>query len=115
MYVRMLKRFLHWVVAATAHAQTASTSSGLATSTSSGQATSTSSGQGYPQKPIRRILPVPPGHPNNPLTDEDIERKFFELFDGVLTAAQAQRVTDGVGKFERCADIGELLSHMTAV
>ena len=54
----------------------------------------------------------PPGHPNNPLGDADIERKFFELADGVLKNEQVQQVIDGVVQFENCTDIGDLLSHM---
>ena len=46
-------------------AQSASTGSGQATSTGSGQAASTGSGQAYPAKPIRLIVPQPPGGGND--------------------------------------------------
>lgn len=59
-----------------------------------------------------RVHKYPPGHPNNPLGDADIERKFFELADGVLKNEQVQQVIDGVAQFENCTDIGDLLSHM---
>ena len=59
-----------------------------------------------------RVHKYPPGHPNNPLGDTDIERKFFELADGVLKNEQVQQVIDGVAQFENCTDIGDLLSHM---
>ena len=48
-------------LAAPAYAQPASTGSGQAASTGSGQAASTGSGQAYPDKPIRLLIPSPPG------------------------------------------------------
>jgi len=58
---------------------------------------------------VSRIYPYPTGHPKNQMTDADIERKFFELTDGVLPNARVQQVIGMVGSFERCESISELL------
>jgi len=64
---------------------------------------------------LTRMYKYPPGHPQNPLSDAEIAGKFLELSDGMLEVSNAQRVIDGVAEFERCENIGELLSHMVAV
>jgi 2-methylcitrate dehydratase len=58
---------------------------------------------------LQRIYPYPPGHPKNQMTDPDVERKFFDLTDGVLTKARVQQIIEAVGSFERCASIGDVL------
>ena len=58
---------------------------------------------------LRRIYPYPPGHPRNQMTDADVERKLFELTDGVIARARAQQVIEMVGRFEHCASVGEVL------
>ena len=63
---------------------------------------------------FRRIVPYPPGHPRNPMTDDEIARKFLELSDGVLTTSRADQVIDAVSRFEHCEHIGELLGGMSA-
>ena len=63
---------------------------------------------------LQKTYKFPPGHPRNRLGDADIERKFFELTDGMLTAARAQRVIDEVWKFENCQRIGDVMSSMKA-
>ena len=68
--------------------------------------------QSYPQRPIRLILPVPPG---GVAADVEIARKFGELADGMLRAAAVQRVIDEVMVLEKCQDIGAPLALMTAV
>jgi 2-methylcitrate dehydratase len=57
----------------------------------------------------------PPGHPHNPLSEVEIADKFLTLSDGVIPASRAHRVIDGIRQFERCEDIGKLLSLMAAV
>jgi 2-methylcitrate dehydratase PrpD len=64
---------------------------------------------------LTRMHKYPPGHPQNSLNDADLAGKFFELADGVISAANAQRVIDEVAEFETCENIGELLSRMLAV
>ena len=58
---------------------------------------------------LRRIYPYPPGHPRHQMTDADVERKLFELTDGVIPRARAQQVIEMVGRFEHCASVGEVL------
>lgn len=56
----------------------------------------------------------PPGHPENPLTDDELARKFFELADGRLARGAAGRVIESVMRFEKCADITAVLAEMSA-
>ena len=44
------------------------------------------------------------------MTDADVERKLFELSDGVLTNGRAQQIIEAVGGLERCASIGKVLA-----
>ena len=64
---------------------------------------------------LARTCSYPPGHPQNPLTDDELARKFLELSDGMLRPGAAQRVIDSVMAFERCENVGSVLSHMIAV
>ena len=61
---------------------------------------------------LQRIYPYPPGHPKNQMTDADVERKLFELTDGVIARARAQQIIEAVGRFERCASIGDVLGML---
>mgnify|MGYP003351385736 CR=1 FL=1 len=58
---------------------------------------------------LKRVYPYPPGHPKNQMTDADVERKLFELTDGVIARARAQQVIETVARFEHCTSVGELL------
>ena len=49
------------------------------------------------------------------LSDAQIERKFKELADGILTPAAVQQVIDEVWKFERCSDIGAFVQLTEAI
>ena len=62
-----------------------------------------------------RVHKYPPGHPQNPLSDAEIADKFLELADGVLTREHAHRVIAEIASFEKCENVGELLSYMIAV
>ena len=64
---------------------------------------------------LARMHKYPPGHPQNPLTDAEIADKFLELADGVLTREHAQRVIAEVATFEKCENVGKVLSYMIAV
>jgi 2-methylcitrate dehydratase len=64
---------------------------------------------------LSRRHQYPPGHPQNPLSDSEIGDKFLELSNGVMAALNAQRVIDEVAEFEKCENVGTLLSHMIAV
>ena len=59
---------------------------------------------------LERMYRYPPGHPKNQMTDADVERKLFELSDGVLTNGRAQQIIEAVGGLERCASIGKVLA-----
>ena len=58
---------------------------------------------------LKRTYPYPPGHPKNQMTDADVERKLFDLTDGVLTNARTQQIVEAVGRFERCDRVGDVL------
>lgn len=62
-----------------------------------------------------RTYEYPPGHPQNPLDEADIARKFGELADGVLQPGAVQRVIDAVMKLEKCENLCSVLSPMIAV
>ena len=64
---------------------------------------------------LARLHKYPPGHPQNPLSDAEIADKFLELADGVLTREHAHRVIAEIASFEKCENVGELLSYMIAV
>ncbi|HYK14411.1 MAG TPA: hypothetical protein VEW70_10540, partial [Burkholderiales bacterium] len=64
---------------------------------------------------LARMYKFPPGHPQNPLSGAEIADKFLELADGVLTRECAQRVIAEVATFEKCENVGVLLSYMIAV
>jgi len=64
---------------------------------------------------FEKTYAYPPGHPRNPLSDAQIERKLKELADGILTPAAVQQVIDEVWKFERCSDIGAFVQLTEAI
>ena len=52
------------------------------------------------------ICETPPGHPENPMTDTEIEEKFIRLSKGVFSDKKLQRIFSGIGTLEE-------LSHLT--
>lgn len=54
---------------------------------------------------VEKSYPYPPGHPRNPGSDADIERKFFELSGDVLTRSAAQAVIDATWRLEACENL----------
>jgi 2-methylcitrate dehydratase len=56
----------------------------------------------------------PKGHPMNPMTDTDVERKFRSMADKVLGVEGATRVIETVGRLDQLADVSELLRLMVA-
>ena len=52
---------------------------------------------------ISKEVPFPKGDPRNPMTDEDIARKFRELSSRVLSQSQQQRVIDLALGFRNCS------------
>ncbi len=64
---------------------------------------------------LAQSYPYPPGHPRNPLTDDEVVLKFSELSDGLLRPGAAQRVIDSVMTFEKRENAGSVLAHIIAV
>mgnify|MGYP001807025439 CR=1 FL=1 len=50
------------------------------------------------------------GSPDNPLSDAELEDKFRDNADGILSAEQQQAVFDRVWSLEEAADVGDLLT-----
>jgi 2-methylcitrate dehydratase PrpD len=48
------------------------------------------------------------GSLENPMSDDDLDRKFFDLADGVLASVQAKRVLDLCKNIEALKDAGEI-------
>ena len=64
---------------------------------------------------LAKTYEYPPGHPVNPLTGDDIARKFAELADGLLAPAAVQRMIDDVMTLDRRANISGLLAPLIAL
>jgi 2-methylcitrate dehydratase len=58
---------------------------------------------------LRRELNYPKGDPRNPLTDREIEDKFFSLADGVLPKAQATQLKDVIWNVDSLNTVRELM------
>lgn len=54
---------------------------------------------------FEKRYPYPPGHPKNPASDADIERKLFELSKDALPRFAAQAVIDAVWKLDAGGDL----------
>jgi len=76
----------------------------------------------YPQAQVSRMEVVtrsgqriveqasyPKGHRKNPLTDEELEDKFYSLAQAVLTPKQCQRALEVLWKLEDADDTGQVL------
>jgi 2-methylcitrate dehydratase PrpD len=62
---------------------------------------------------VEKLYSYPPGHPQNPVSDADIERKLFELSGDVMPRSQAQRLIEAVwqlDRYEQIRDVAALLS-----
>jgi 2-methylcitrate dehydratase len=58
---------------------------------------------------LRSELNYPKGDPRNPLTDREIEDKFFSLVDGVLSKAQATQLKDAIWNVDSLNTVRELM------
>ncbi|MBI4188526.1 MAG: MmgE/PrpD family protein [Chloroflexi bacterium] len=54
-------------------------------------------------------IDYPKGHPNNPMTDEDIRDKFTALANKFMTGKQIERAIDTIYHLEELNDIGHLM------
>ena len=62
---------------------------------------------------VSRMHRQPAGHPDNPMSDAGLERKFLGLADGVIPVAQAHHALDRIWTLERCERIDELMALLT--
>jgi 2-methylcitrate dehydratase len=60
-----------------------------------------------------RSIGIPPGHPQRPFTDVDVERKLRLCARGRLTDAQLDHFLGAVGRLESIEDAGDLLRPLT--
>ena len=51
----------------------------------------------------------PKGHPNNPLSREELEEKFRSACAGLLTKSKQDRVIDAVWNLECVSDLGDMM------
>lgn len=54
----------------------------------------------------------PLGHPNNPMQDQDIERKFLSMAEPVLTTAHARGALDAFWRVREAGDVGALFARL---
>lgn len=59
-------------------------------------------------KSLRQASAHPKGHPLDPLSDAELEEKFWAMSDRLLPRAQGQRLLDTLWSIERLTDITEL-------
>ena len=51
----------------------------------------------------------PKGHPNNPLSLEELETKFRRAAEPLLNKGQQDKIIDTIGNLEQVQDIGSLM------
>jgi 2-methylcitrate dehydratase len=59
------------------------------------------------------VCRYPPGHPENPMSDADIEAKFRRLSIGILSDTQADRAIDAIWRLETCEELGAFMALFT--
>lgn len=64
---------------------------------------------------LAQTYEYPPGHPQNPLSADDIARKFAELADGMLKPTTVERVIDDVMTLDQRENISGLLAPLIAL
>ncbi len=52
------------------------------------------------------------GHPKNPMSDEDVEKKFRILTKKQLSESQAERALDMLWTLEKMSDVAKLFSAL---
>jgi 2-methylcitrate dehydratase PrpD len=55
----------------------------------------------------------PKGHPQNPMTDEEIQEKFRRLALNTLDRAQTERIIETVYRLDKLKSVGELVAVLT--
>jgi 2-methylcitrate dehydratase len=61
---------------------------------------------------IERRYPKPPGHPTNPLTDEQIARKFDGLAEEHFSAGERDGIKTAVRNLESCERLSEFMDKL---
>lgn len=59
-----------------------------------------------------RPIYYPKGHPRNPLTDEELERKFMELTDGLGNAPRYENFFCNIRHMKQLSDIKDIWLHL---
>jgi 2-methylcitrate dehydratase len=54
---------------------------------------------------LSETMVFPPGHPNNPLTDDALEQKFWQLTSKVLDSDRIERVVEITHRLDQLADV----------
>ena len=57
---------------------------------------------------LTREVTYPRGHARNPMTDAEVEAKYFRLAERALPRSQAERIRDLVWRLEALPEVGEL-------
>ncbi|MFG1310153.1 MmgE/PrpD family protein [Xanthobacter tagetidis] len=60
------------------------------------------------------VCPLPPGHPDNPLDDAAMARKFNEHADPAVGAERARAIRDAIAGLDRARDIRHLMGLLAA-
>jgi 2-methylcitrate dehydratase PrpD len=55
-------------------------------------------------------IEYPKGHPNNPLTKEEIINKFFEVINGCLSRDQSDKLKNNILNLEKVGDMSDFLA-----
>jgi 2-methylcitrate dehydratase PrpD len=63
---------------------------------------------------LEGYLPSPKGTARNPLSPEEIRRKFFDLADGILPNERLHQIVDEVQRIDRQADVSALARMMVS-
>lgn len=58
---------------------------------------------------LRKRVDFPRGHCRNPMTDEEVVKKFHKLADGVISPRTAAKILDAAWNLERLVDVSPLL------
>src|SRR5438445_4391176 len=53
------------------------------------------------------------GHPENPMSDQDVEEKFLRLTRKILDKNHARRILDDAWSIEKAKDVSKVVSIMT--
>ena len=61
---------------------------------------------------FERLVPIPKGDPQNPLSEDDLTAKFLGIASAVLGQTGAERVLDAINNLEELSDAGEVSSML---